>query len=531
MRSTDGRFGFSSSDPDFVIEEREAWNRQTPERQALRPVKSYTTQPDRYGEPHVDPVQDLSATAPILKRFEPRADTATSEDRPKTSRGPQDASDEMPGAFPQPRPMRQARDTRTSKFSEGTMTDRSNGIASSWQEHGARVSESSERASEDSDSDLTPRASRLSRDSGSSYDVSEFRPAGLTPGTIRQRWSRLTSNLRSHEDTPKPVELDNKPKRKGVRKSISNWNFHGIGEKMKFFGASDHDLAQADSPVKKQQDAEKEVLNERKRKAEEAYAQQFGTKKQKSNDGIAAKDRQPSREKSLSRTLKRRSVSAGDTITSAGTAIRRYGSPSSKSARPQDPADVLDETDHDHRKRTSRRDLEKENQQLRAMLREQQAQQKGNMHRSASKSALHLPLDDPDLLLPMPILSTSHQQPPRPASAGSNKRQKQHQADAPPVPALPGRPALRSLGNTNGRISAPAETGTIKRAGGSNSRPVSTIFEDPELESDGKENVGRPHATRSGQVPSASSKIQHARQVGADPAKRNAAWAWPDDVF
>ena len=531
MRSIDGSFGFSPNDPDFVIEEREAWNRQTPERQALRPVKSYTTQTDKYDASHGDSLRDPSMTAPTLRSFEPSADAATSEDRPKTSRGPQDASNDIPGAFPQPRPARHDRNTRSSKFSEGTMTNRSNGIASSWSEHGARISESSERQSEDSDSDLTPRASRLSRDSSSSYDVSEFRPAGLTPGTIKQRWSRLTSNLRSHEDAPKPTEQDNKPKRKGLRKSISNWNFHGIGEKMKFFGASDHDLAQADSPVKKQQDAEKEVLNERKRKAEEAYAQQFGTKKQKSNDGIAAKDRQPLREMSLSRTLKRRSVSAGDTITSAGTAIRRHGSPSSKSAGPQDPADMLDETDHDHRKRTSRRDLEKENQQLRAMLREQQAQQKGNMHRSASKSALHLPLNDPDLLLPVPISPKSHQQPPRPASAGSNKRQKQHQADLPPVPALPGRSALRSLGNTNSRMSAPAETGTIKRAAGSNSRPVSTIFEDPELESDGKENVGRPHATRSGQVPSASSKIQHGTQFGADPAKRNAAWAWPDDVF
>ena len=531
MRSADGRVGFSPNDLDFVIEEREAWNRRTPERQALRPVKSYTTETDRHNASRGDSYRDPSATAPTLKSCGLRADSATSEDRPKTSRGPQDSSEDMPGACPQARATRHDRTTRMSKFNEGTMTDRSNGVASSWQEYGARVSESSERPFEDSDSDATPRASRISRDSGSSYDISDFKPATSTPATIKQRWSRLTTNLRSHDDTPKPLEQDTKPRRKGLRKSISSWNFHGISEKMKFFGASDHDLAQADSPVKRQQDAEKEVLNERKRKAEEAYAQQFGTKKQKANDGIAAKDRQPSLEKSFSRTLKRRSVSAGDTITPARTAVRHHGSPGSKRAGPEDPANMLDEPDHDHRKRTSRRDLEKENQQLRAMLREHQAQQQGNMHRSASKSALHLPLNDPDLLLPMPISPTSHQQPPRPASAGSNKRQKQDQADVPPVPPLPGRSALRSLGNTNSRISAPAETATIKRGGGSNSRPVSTIFEDLELESDGKENVRRQHATRSGQIPSLTNKVQQGRQVLMDPLKRNAAWTWPDDVF
>ena len=123
-------------------------------------------------------------------------------------------------------------------------------------------------------------------DSNSSFDVSEFKPRPITPFTIKNRLSKLGSHFKSIDEPEKPEQK--KDKRKRLRKSISNWNFHTLGEKIKLFGNSTHDLGDQGtaSPIKKQKAADTELLNDRKRKAEELYAQQYSTKKHKSNDGI-----------------------------------------------------------------------------------------------------------------------------------------------------------------------------------------------------------------------------------------------------
>lgn len=459
-QSKDGRFGFSSAEPDFVAEERAAWTRGLPHEQfkhdsAQIPVGGSI---HRGNFPFLELEDDqVEQPASTLKPFGQASGPIDVDDRPKTSRGPGSESETtLPGIFSQDSAQPNYQGLRRSKFLEGSMTDRSVAVASTWNELGFRISESSDR-SEETDSDATPRASRASRNSGSSFDVSEFRPPPTTPSTIKGKLTKLVK--RASEDQAKPREDEKKPKKKGLRKSMSTWSFHNISDKMKFFGASSSDLPEnQDSSVKKDQNAEMAELKERKRRAEEAHAQQFGTKKQKSNDGIPTQNTKPQPTPSQPRTLKKRSVSPR-TITRA-TATRRLREASDSTTRSiRNPVDMAaisgSDHDHDHRKRPSRSELEKENHQLRTMLREQQAQQAGYFHLSASKSSVHLPLAD-DTHVPNFPISTRSPADSSSSSTSSNPKTRQQQkkhhnakrgGSVPPVPPLPSRAILANLAN------------------------------------------------------------------------------------
>lgn len=400
----------------------------------------------------------------------------------------------MPGAFPahQSDPDISHQNTRKSKFFEGSMNERSVGVSSTWDVNGERLSEETSGADEDADS--TPRDSRTSMDSFNSSDLSEFRPTSTTPATLKQRLSRLASSFKLNEDTTKrPEVIQAQPKRKGLRKSMSTWGFHSFGEKVKFFGAS-----AGDPDAKKRGTEQVDGLNERKRKAEEAYAEQFGTKKQKNNDGIAAEDRNRT-VRGPSRTLKKRSVSAQQTPTTR----RRRNVPSSTTVMGQeDPAEVRETEDLDLRKRPSRRELEKENQQLRALLRERQARTRGNLQLSASRSSLHLPLEDHDVPVE-PV--TARVVTPKKAHPHSSK------AGVPPVPPLPNKAVLATLGNK-----APVHNATAAQ---------------PKAATSWKDTGTIKRVTR-------SSKLDPPTEVqneNLDPTQTQSAhkeeWQWPDDVF
>ena len=119
----------------------------------LGPANPESSSPPRLSQDH----------SPLL-HFGPAATSTDTYDRPKTSRGPGQELDTMPGAFPESNSQRSARATRRSKFNEGSMNERSTAVSSSWDEYGPRVGQSSDlSAEEDADSDATPRASRMSR--------------------------------------------------------------------------------------------------------------------------------------------------------------------------------------------------------------------------------------------------------------------------------------------------------------------------------------------------------------------------------
>ncbi len=280
------------------------------------------------------------------------------------------------------------------------MNDRSVGVASSWSHNTNRASEDSGVDSAaassngtDTDSDATPRASHQRREFGS-LSEDERKPLPPTPATTKRNTFQFGGNQPGSEDSAQPTETEAKTsrQRKGLRKSISLWNFHGLADKI--FGGAGSDAASETSTESKQEKrrskksdaavvgtmANVDVLNERKRKADEAYAQQFGMKKQKSNAGLT-RPNAPAPPPTIGRTAGK---TASDTATITPKLFRRkrdsrqINEPVAQNGPP-----ILRAI----RKSPSKRDLEKENQQLRAMLRERQSK---SVSRWASQSSLHL---------------------------------------------------------------------------------------------------------------------------------------------
>ena len=312
FRTRDGRFGFSPHEPDFIAEERAAWTGASIERVGnISPTNSnaWTAVDQESLRLSEDSAEDSSKNSDpaSVQAFAPSLTTADLDERPKTSRGTS-----MPGTFPRPHsePAANVTPARISKFLEGSMNGRSEGVSSSWEHLRERLS--TDQPPND-DSDSTPRAAHMSTESFDREDLSEFRPATAGAATFRQRLSKLTNPFRSSEEpsmvTQEVQKQPLQPKKKGLRKSISSWNFHNLGGKVKFFGASASDSLGGSSQASHAGTTEQlDVLTERKRKAEEAYAEQFGNKKQKTNDGISAEDRNRTI-RAPSRTLRKRAVS------------------------------------------------------------------------------------------------------------------------------------------------------------------------------------------------------------------------------
>jgi hypothetical protein len=500
-------------EPDFVKEEREAWSKKSPkpEIDTIAPAQppsylratraSYLKSDISLQTPKADknlipqPRKQSKQVLP-LRDFTRGPQEADIEDRPKTSRGPdsfgeddislRSSEDSQANATTQQK-------TRRSRFLEGSLNERSGAVASSWYDQDA--------LSEDSyDSDATPRASKDTRGS-SSFESNESKPLPITPATVKRKklFKLKSSSIKPSEETEQAPEPQEKPKRRGLRKSMSTWNFN-LGDKMKIFGASTNDLTpKAPKPSRDHQkfvktpakDSMKDVMDERKRKAEEAYSQQFVLKKQKSNFGIAnplpqADAPVPTKPSSL----KRRTPSSSTRTSSASF---RNRTPSSNTT--QSYLSDLSASESENSKRLSRKELEKENQNLRNMLR-----QSSITNFDAHRSSVHLPLDEgPSYAAnPQDSFAQGHK-----LRISPGKRMGRRGEDVPPVPKL-SREVLGSL--ENGWHPRPKIDGK-----GLLPRPVSMILEMEEECKEGNE-------VENGKMHMQMSSVRE-------------QWEWPDDVF
>lgn len=272
----------SASDerPNFWAEEREAWGQRSPKSplSPRPPAASDIASPPLSKQPPVlsprrsqnhpipQPRKQLRHRA-SLRTFEPLHTIADVDERPKTSRGPsqleaaaeekdenkaqepmEEKEEQEIGEAPRP-PTSTNQGGRASKFIEGSMNERSFGIASSWFQDESTEGE---------------------------------KPLPPTPAAKQVTFSCTPVREPVDEELAK-VHTTKKKERKGLRKSMSNFNFQTLSEKMKIFGGSSTEVSTEKLEKKKpqQSDVDIDLLNERKRKAEEAYAAQFSSKKQK----------------------------------------------------------------------------------------------------------------------------------------------------------------------------------------------------------------------------------------------------------
>jgi hypothetical protein len=356
------------------------------------------------------------------------------------------------------------------------MNTRSVGVASSWYHDTTSGSEGFDDPAAgsmkdfDRDGDTTPRATMLP----------PHTPAPA-PTTTKKSIFRFGGG-RSSEESARAVEETKAAKeRKGLRKSISIWNFQSLGEKI--FGGSTSDAASETStntitekPRRAQKDKQTETvadidnLNERKRKAEKAYAQQFGLKRQKSNIGQSVP--------TTPANTHANKTSVDDKRPKTPTLFRRK-----RDQRTPGDQNRTAEA-FDARKRPSRKDLEKENQQLKSMLRESQSM---TFLRTASFSSIDLAIKDQGNLVRGPAVMLS-----------PGKKHGRRKEDIPPVPKLPHQGILMELQNRSGLPRANMNAG--KESQGS----FKTIEESEEV---------------------AEMRVNEREHSIAEQ------WEWPEDVF
>ncbi|OAP61508.1 hypothetical protein AYL99_03711 [Fonsecaea erecta] len=408
--STLKAFNNTHNEPYFIREEREAWSRPSPTRTTV-PFNDDVLflQPPPAPSPILQPSKQLRE----LRPFAPLAHPVDVNERPKTSRGPAHKNSifaienaDSNSTEEEDLPL------RASRFAEGSMNARSAGISSTWQEHGS-IASCSET---ESDGDATPRASPQR----SSIDLNEFRPETVIAPTFKQRLFKFGAKAKSKESTTKVEGEPAAKKKNGLRKSMSLWNLHGDRKKTAEGSESPEKKSAASS-----HNSELEVLNDRKRRAEEAYAQQFGMKRRKSNVGLAT----ATDISEMGATIRSQSQS----MPLPNNNRRPSQSPSKTVAAEPEWSDS--HNDLDYQKRPTRRELEKENQQLRALLRQKQQDKTTQPAPSSSRQHTLTPgVHENDL-------STAQ-------SSAKKQTQKQTGAAGPHVPPIPERAALRTLSNT-----------------------------------------------------------------------------------
>ncbi|KAI1622035.1 hypothetical protein EDD37DRAFT_636882 [Exophiala viscosa] len=535
-RHTDSNLSTIRFEPDFVVEEREAWAKPSPLRIRKRPSNDiYLLQPPEENSPVRQPSKQK------LKQFGPLPDTVDSDGRPKTRHGSDPSRSSLTLDNLNDNGEEEQR-KKNSRFAEGSMNNRSTGVSSTWHEHGSILSGT------ESDNESTPRPSPQR----SSIDIDEFKPPTVTPGTLKQRLFKIGTAFKPHEKATKAdAAPPNEKKKRGLRKSISMWNIGHKGDKVKTRGPStDDQTLKAPMPTETAvHDPNVEVLNERKRRAEEAYAVQFGTKRRKSTGGqvvlpdLAATAPAPTDipplpvHRSLSKTP---------------TGARRVRRPSAVYINTD--SEVSDShSDIDHQKRPSLRELEKENQQLRAMLKQQQNQSQPRpsdalVTRTVSTSASAHQLANSEKTQDATSRKTS----------GTRNFSKPVVKDVPPLPLVPDRVALRTLSNTRNQpknnnsnnVQKPSTTITVEpnnddapialdvkkrpRAPSAGAagflRPVSMILE--EDEDAGENKTPTPSPRRRMLEPSSIEKRKVRDQVAVQmKGIRREQWEWPDDVF
>jgi hypothetical protein len=399
----------SQETPNFLDEEREAWSQKSPKsspsrRTAItsgvlsptRPKQEHVLSPPRsQTRPTLQPQKKIRERV-LLRSFEPLQTITDVDERPKTARGQpkleilEEAQEDDNGGEAKEDAENDDDDKtptastssnmpgRSSKFMEGSMTERSSGVASSWFQDGLS----------DSDKPLPPTP------------PSKHVTFSITP---------VHDSLEDERVTELPTTK--KKERKGLRRSISNFNFQALSEKMKIFS---HETTLDATEKKKPQkpDTGIDLLNDRKRKADEAYAVQFGFKKQKFSTS-----------------------STGAAAPSPNVGHTSHHSTTDQTSHPLRTSRPTFSTPNSLRHKKSRRELEKENAELRARL----AQQDDHAHHFHVSQA------------PAPATATrsAHESFMRGKAAmlSPGKKRGISGEDVPPVPRLPGRGALRVLEN------------------------------------------------------------------------------------
>ncbi|RVX66224.1 hypothetical protein B0A52_10151 [Exophiala mesophila] len=511
--------------PTFITEEREAWSRTSPFARRTRSLRAsddvFLLEPPSRESPSIQPSKHLRE----LRQFAPLSNSPDFSDRPRTSRG----DDPGFGSFASHNDPSLLLDLKSqaSRFAEGSMNNRSAGVASTWLQNGTAFTSSEE----DTDHEFTPKQSPQR----SSLDINEFKPDPVTPATLKQRLARFGSAFKPHHNQPSTNAAsgsapEEHKKRRGLRKSLSMWSLSTKGGKVKSVD---------DSATKKHPSAvlDLHVLDERKRRAEEAYAQQFSSKRRKSPSGLPelVSDQE---------YLDIPNIPASTRHRSSSSRPARRVSASSSSMASADHDQSESQSDIDLRKRPSRRELEKENQQLRALLREQA---------STPRELPKPPVSQPQPVDSTPVETCSDsvnntsrdttnlkKTPKKKVSNASSK-------DPPPVPPVPERVALKPLTNARNQtrqlststsisnVNANASSTTandpsvniVKRYAPSvgQSRPVSTILEEDESNSENRTPLKLM----------TSDDFSKMKQLTPTPIRlsgvRRESWEWPDDVF
>ena len=337
----------SQDTPNFSIEERKAWGSGSPEscRKSTDSHVSSLSRPQLTSvlpPPHIQTHGLLQARRQErgrvpLRTFQPLNTIIDVDERPKTSRGEQileiSEGNEGPEEKDKQEDKKEDKDDSTrpststyhngrmSKFVEGSMNERSFGIASSWFQDGP---------------------------------TDDDKPLPLTPPTKHVTFSCTPVHISLEEPTTEQdTPTRKKRERRGLRKSISNFNFQSLSEKMKIFGGSSNEGGAGTNEKKRlhKHASVSELMDDRKRKADEAYAAQFGFKKQKFSDPAITTAIAPN----IGGHREHASTTNQDPHTSHGSQR-----PATKSLR--SPA---------LRKKKSRRELEQENAELRARLAQQ----------------------------------------------------------------------------------------------------------------------------------------------------------------
>lgn len=529
--------GFESSPPvsfpesitaDFSAEERKAWSRNSPRtslptgqprhtfrdnstpRGSNRQTQSILAPPFPRLEPPSQPRKQ--ARHPSLRNFEPQQTDSNIDERPKARHGPPPASLRWPAesdnltedelAAQRERDAKSRR-TRHSKFLEGSMNGRSVGVASSWDEHTATNLGDKTNASKndtDTDTDATPRASQARLEFGALIGDNE-KPLPPTPATTKKGLFRLGGHHRSTEGSARPAEIKvrNTKERKGLRKSLSMWDFLPLGDKSKHLASEttfdvSNNYGQEKIGTARKSTTEvnsTHILNERKRKAEEAYAQQFGMKKQKANVGMSAATTPAPAPITTHDTNK---TTSDKHTTTPQMKLRRKRDSHHTENRSQD----LSSNCSDTGKRLSKKELQKENQQLRLMLR---ASQSMTFSQSNSSSSVHLQRSGKENHVAGPVVMLS---------PGKNLGYRGE--DIPPLPKLPGS----ASGETGALLKFGNEVTTNRDLGYPSAQETIQEESSEELALSGNGETGIPmmeQGNGQGQV-----------WVGE-------AWEWPEDVF
>lgn len=534
----------------------------------------------------------------------------------------------------------QSQPSRRSLFLEGSMNEGSKATASTWHNTQAFTVQASDTESED-ESELTPRQSP-DGSRRSSIDINEFKPLPATPSAFRatikafgqklkQRDSACSSPVKrsipdSHEKERKRPQQH---RRRGLRKSVTSWKIFnnstsdaesamtrdvetGDDNSVKTNNTARMLRSMISKPRVKSDSPQKATLDDRKRKAEIAYAEQFGTasKKQK-QEVIPPESSFAPILTTTPTTVRRRTPTRPAVKNTTQSAVRRNSQASDaqshSSSRIQLPAPMVEPLDpeplsqipHSHSnskasgrglnsgtdrlKRTSRSKLEKENQQLRGLLRESQDQayvrRSASQSRKATGTRTILPKSDDGSDAPSPSSNwhiyeddcssateaqargrtrstyRSESKPPLLTPVASTLPVSEtSDCVSPPTPSVPKTQPVRSALSPVGNVQPSYDTATAKHRGVTTRLPhvtelpraLSMVLEGIEDDTDrsiGKDTYNEKEVssckrkTRSHDGPMDGENIEREKKFmtmisrsGAVGSK-DTQWQWPDDVF